>query len=161
MHVSKAILAGGMTGADTSDLSSMRSLSLDSASVGRGSTQTSDTGSLAKMGAGGNTTSNKGPEDASAVSSQVSVAYRAPKKIQDRIEIADTGLAILMGKAQRLRGEEQTGQRGGLHRYLRGSRAAKAKGSDVAVATQRRTTILIDRSRLFRARIARPTTTIL
>mmetsp|Transcript_23632 Transcript_23632/g.57013 ORF Transcript_23632/g.57013 Transcript_23632/m.57013 type:complete len:701 (+) Transcript_23632:24-2126(+) len=135
MHVSKAILAGGMTGADTSDLSSMRSLSLDSASVGGGSTQTSDAGSLAKMGAGGDTTSNNGPEDASAVSSQMSVAYRAQKKIQDRIEIADMGLAILMGEAQRLERimeamqEEKNKMGEGEDSTATGSKSSKSKRS--------------------------------
>mmetsp|Transcript_3715 Transcript_3715/g.8192 ORF Transcript_3715/g.8192 Transcript_3715/m.8192 type:complete len:863 (-) Transcript_3715:212-2800(-) len=104
-HVGNAILMAGMEGYSGSemgvDLLTLQSMSLEedgTRGVGAGA-----------PGGGGELSEKERSDPAVAnangavvVNSPASAAYRAQKAIQDKIEIADMGLAILMGEAQRL-----------------------------------------------------------
>lgn len=82
-HVGNAILAGGMSGVEYLSSAMSKSLSLDDTIGSSHSTVTSAT-------AGTIATSEENP------------ALAAQRAIQEKIEVADMGLAILMGEAQRL-----------------------------------------------------------
>jgi len=116
-HVGNAILAAGMGGMGSEmgvDLTSMHSLSLDDSTVtssGGGNTQAGSDGkgmhSNGNINSNNNTSNDGGGGVGSGVGAAASDmstgdAYHAQKAIQDKIEIADMGLAILMGEAQRL-----------------------------------------------------------
>mmetsp|Transcript_18598 Transcript_18598/g.34452 ORF Transcript_18598/g.34452 Transcript_18598/m.34452 type:complete len:899 (+) Transcript_18598:133-2829(+) len=113
-HVGNAILAAGMGGMGSEmgvDLTSMHSLSLDDTTVtsggggtlarsdGNGMHNNPNNNNSRNDGGGGGVGSGIGAADSDIPAGD---AYHAQKAIQDKIEIADMGLAILMGEAQQL-----------------------------------------------------------
>ncbi|KAL7536785.1 hypothetical protein ACHAXR_007392 [Thalassiosira sp. AJA248-18] len=103
-HVGNAILAGGMVGCEDVDLSNMKSLSVEDtiANNGMSSSSNNNTNHSIPMSDGNNIRLPTPPSSPPGSSSGTSDAYHAQKAIQYKIEIADMGLAILMGEAQRL-----------------------------------------------------------
>jgi len=95
-HVGNAILAAGMGGCGSEmgvDLMAMRSMSLEEMTVASGQTRSPTRGGSTK---------EPNVNAANVATSPTSTAYNAQKVLREKIEIADMGLAILMGEAQRL-----------------------------------------------------------